>query len=374
MWTTLDGYRLRLPRSGNTLITAKSPGTGRQASLRRPAGRLDRSSVAFIGRVVRSSTRIGALRETWSDRRYPVFTADVNGRHYQTITGPSATPGELVILAVRPEVRRFSGELSDGRGHRIVQDSIYDWLLGQGLRDSRRLAAARQDAGEGIRDNRGQLPGLAGPPFANEPDISYIAAIGPRGTPRRVNVEIDTDPQNSRDHERRLIDNDPDSMHVFLRVHPITGRVLSRRVYDPDLHRGVRRAFPERPSLSLPVAFRRPGDPPPPSQVPIPRLQVRPIQRGQPWSWLVSSSGRLRQPRLIRVTSANIPRSAVPASPRPRGRQGQQVGLFDPARVPPRQGAGPVVLPPIPPRFRPPQQSLFPPTPGRPSREFEGFF
>ena len=109
MWTTLDGYRLRLPRSGNVLITAKSPGTGRQASLRRPDGSLDRASVRFIGQVVESSTRIGALRTTGSNRRCPVFTAEVNGRHYQTITGPSATAGELVILAVRPEVRRFSG-------------------------------------------------------------------------------------------------------------------------------------------------------------------------------------------------------------------------------------------------------------------------
>lgn len=325
MWTTLDGYRLRLPRSGNTLITAKSPETGRQASLRRPDGSLDRSAVRFMGKVVRGSTRIGALRETWSNRCHPVFTAEVNGRHYQTITGPSTTPGELVILAVRPEVRRFSGEFSDGRGHRIVQDSIYDWLLGQGLQDSQDLSAARQNAGEGIRDNRGQLPGLAGRPFTNDPDISYIAAIGPGGSPRRVNVEIDTDPKKSRAHERTLIANDPNSMHVFLRVHPRTGQVISRRVYDPARHRGVRvrTAVQERPSLSLPVAFRRPGDPPPSSsQGPTPRLPVQSIQGTQPWPWSVSPSGRPRRPRLIRGTPAH--------NPRPAG--GAQLGLFNRAR------------------------------------------
>jgi len=336
MWTTLDGYRLRLPRSGDVLITAQSPGTGRQASLRRPDGSLDPSSVRFLGQVVESSTRIGALRNTGSNRRCPVFTAEVNGRHYRTITGPSATPGELVILAVRPEVRRFSGEFSDGRGHRIVQDSIYDWLLSQGLDDSQNLSRAARDAGGGIRDNKGQLPGLSGPAFTAKPDLSYIAAIGPGGAPRRVNVEIDTKREKSRDHERRLIANDLDSMHVFLRVHPVTGRVISRRVYDPDRHRRARRAFHERASLSLPVAFRQPGAPPVSSaQAPTPRLPVQPILAGQPRSWLTSPAGRRLQPRWVRGTGLRNVRSATPASPRLPGSPGQQIGLFNPALIPP---------------------------------------
>jgi hypothetical protein len=271
MWTTLDGYRLRLPRSGNTLITVQSPGTGGQASLRRPDGSLDRSSVRFIGQVVRSSTRIGALRNTGANRRCPVFTAEVNGRHYQTITRPSATPGELVVLAVRPEVRRFSGEFSDGRGHRIVQDSIYDWLQSQGLQDSRQLPASAATGAGVILDNQTQVQGVGGRRrFPNRPDISYIAA-GPDGTQRRVNVEIDTTMQGSLNHERTLIRNDPNSMHVFVMVDPVTGRVLSRRVYDPNRDRVTHRARPHDASLTLPspVAGRQPLPSTPPPRLPV---------------------------------------------------------------------------------------------------------
>lgn len=357
MWTTLDGYRLRLPRSGNTVITAQSPGTGRQASLRRPDGSLDPSSVRFIGRVVESSTRIGALRNTGTNRRCPVFTADVNGRHYQTITRPSRTPGELVILAVRPEVRRFSGEFSDGIGHRIAQNRVYQWLRRQGLQDSKvldRTNPAAAAARDGIRDNRQQIVGLSGAPQPNDPDISYPGFISP-GDLRRVNVEIDTDPKAQTDHINTLTTNDPHSMHVFRLVDEYTGRILRTQVWDPRLQ-GFRPNVP--PGWRLP----RPGA----------------IQGSLP----LQASPRRQRPRR---TPPPPPRTSGtqlglfgprPAPPPPPGTPGAQLGLFDPGRVPPRQGSGPVVLPPIPTRFRSPQQPLFPVLPRRPLREFEleGFF
>ncbi len=175
-----------------------------------------------------------------------------------------------VILAVRPEVRRFSGEFSDGRGHRIVQDSIYDWLQSQGLQDSRLLPAGATGTGV-ILDNQLQIQGVSGQrSFPNRPDISYVAA-GPGGTQRRVNVEIDTTIQGSLNHERTLIRNDPNSMHVFVMVDPVTGQVLSRRIYDPARDRGTRRARLHDASLTLPspVAQRQPAPGTPPPRLPV---------------------------------------------------------------------------------------------------------
>ena len=344
MWATLDGYQLRLPRSGNVLITAQSPGTGRRASLRRPDGSLAPSSVRFIGRVVGSSTRIGALRGTGPNRRCPVFTAEVNGRHYQTVTGPSATPGELVILAVRPEVRRFSGEFSDGRGHRIVQDSIYDWLVSRGLQHSDLLSTAAKQAGEGIRDNQAQLRGLQGRPFPNKPDISYIAA-GPGGRPRRVNVEIDTDPRVSTNHERTLIANDPTSMHVFVVVDPISGRVLNRRVYDPVRDRVTRTTRPHTATLSLPAPLQRQGSLLPRTSLRAPRSRPR-VQTARPGEGAV--------PRNL-AGLRFLPMSGGRPFPSSRGTPGPQLG-------PAQQSL----------QF-PAQQSLFPRGPRR-ELEWEGFF
>lgn len=119
-------------------------------------------------------------------------------------------------------LRRTSAEYSDSFGHSIAQTAITQQLMQHGLP----LATGPNDT-RGIRYNQTQVVGRHGSRTNNRPDISYLSASG------RVNIEIDSDQQASQDHQRTLIENDPDSRHIFLITDPRTGQVTERRIYNP---------------------------------------------------------------------------------------------------------------------------------------------
>lgn len=249
MWRTLDGHALRLPRSGRVAIAAPSHLTGGRASLLRPGGEPDPAAIRFVGRLARNAVREGTRRGPLTGRPYSAFEAEVAGRRYTLLARPSPGGGAATLAAIEPERGRFSGEFSDGIGHRRAQNRIYDWLSRQGLQDVsvlERTDPAAVARGEGIRDNRGQLIGLGGgPPMPNDPDVSYPGYIAP-GDLRRVNVEIDTTVPGRQGHIDTLTRNDPNSMHIFMLVDPITGRPLERHVWDPRLQRLIRVARNQR--------------------------------------------------------------------------------------------------------------------------------
>lgn len=127
-----------------------------------------------------------------------------------------------------------SAERSESPAHASAALSILRTLTRQGGR----LATA--DSGGGIRYNRAQI-GNNGHVFDNKPDVSYIGRVGNQNM--RVNVEVDTTPQGSRAHERQLIRQDPNSMHIFVQVDE-RGQPIAQRIYDPRVHNvpGRRRA------------------------------------------------------------------------------------------------------------------------------------
>lgn len=309
MWTTLDGHVLRLPRSGRVAIAATSHLTGGRASLLRPGGEPDPAALRLVGRLARNAVLEGTRRGPVTGRRYSAFEAEAGGRRYTLLARPGRNGGATTLAAIEPETGPFSGEFSDGIGHRRAQNRIYDWLRRQGLQDSRVLERTNPAAaalGDGIRDNRHQIVGLSGPTRPNEPDISYPGYIGP-GDLRRVNIEIDTTPEGQRDHIRTVLANDQRSMHIFQLVDPITGRTLSRQVWDPRIQDFIPNARPNRrlprPGViqgSLPLAAPRATMPPPPPMPPSPPGGGGGVTRGTQLSLPL-------RPRSTRGTQLGLP-------------------------------------------------------------------
>jgi hypothetical protein len=79
-----------------------------------------------------------------------------------------------------------------------------------------------------------------------KPDISYWDPLARQ----RVNVEIDTVPRVSRDHQRQLRAFDPRARNIFLVIDPRTGAIRETRISDPRVRPGriVRSSSP--PTLS----------------------------------------------------------------------------------------------------------------------------
>jgi hypothetical protein len=76
-------------------------------------------------------------------------------------------------------------------------------------------------------DRRGRVLG------PNKPDASYISARG-----ERVNIELDTDVQQSLRHSADL-NRDRRARNIYLIIHPTTGEVIGGRIREPG-HRNER--------------------------------------------------------------------------------------------------------------------------------------
>jgi hypothetical protein len=74
----------------------------------------------------------------------------------------------------------------------------------------------------------------------NRPDIQAT-----RGR-RRFNIEVDTNPDDSRHHQRVITAHDPHTRGLFLVIDPRTGRLVQRRHYDPATGRTTVVRWPSR--------------------------------------------------------------------------------------------------------------------------------
>ena len=110
-----------------------SPADGPRSCV--PGGEPDPAAVRFVGQLARNAVREGTRRSPVTGRPYPAFEAEVGGRRYTLLTRPGRDGAAATLAAIVPERGRFSGEFSDGVGHRKAQNRVYDWLSRQGLQD-----------------------------------------------------------------------------------------------------------------------------------------------------------------------------------------------------------------------------------------------
>jgi len=106
--------------------------------------------------------------------------------------------------------------------------SIYHWARIARIRD---LLRAR-----GWTDIRVDQPQVADGVVVgqNRPDIQ---AVSPGR--QRVNVEVDTDPRESDQHQRVIVRNDPLARGIFIVINPRTGSIEEVRRYDPRTQRTI---------------------------------------------------------------------------------------------------------------------------------------
>jgi hypothetical protein len=125
--------------------------------------------------------------------------------------------------------------------------SIYHWRWVARLRNALRRAGysdIRVDQQQvAVRNGRLVVVGN------NRPDIQAV-----RGG-RRINVEVDTNPVDSRLHQRVIMRRDPRAQGVFVVIDPQSGRVVQARRYNPTTRQTtlVRRPFPTRPAAAARV-------------------------------------------------------------------------------------------------------------------------
>jgi hypothetical protein len=253
MATTLDGYRLGLGCQALKGLLGRLRESGLRDLVRAHyRGGMAGAVARAVAELAAGAYRSGVLRDR-GGQAFAVFTAQARGQTYHLVAR-AAGAATFEVLSVRR--RGGEAELSDGYGHRVVQNMVVDLLRAQGLD----LATDNSPLDYGIRDNRGQVSQAGVRIKGNMPDVSYVDARG-----RRVNVEIDTDGKKSLKHEAALIHNDDQAMHIFAVVDPRTGEIKGTRVYDPAL--GKRPAVPGGRTLDLPPPARkgRPRVPPKPA-------------------------------------------------------------------------------------------------------------
>lgn len=250
MATTLDGYRLGLGCQALKGLLGRLRESGLRDLVRAHyRGGMAGAVARAVAELAAGAYRSGVLRDR-GGQAFAVFTAQARGQTYHLVAR-AAGAGSFQVLSVRR--RGTEGELSDGYGHRVVQNMVVDLLRAQGLD----LATDNSPLDYGIRDNRRQVTQAGVRIKGNMPDVSYVDARG-----RRVNVEIDTDGKKSLKHEDNLIRADKKAMHIFAVVDPRTGEIIQTRVYDPVLGKQ-----PPRRTLDLPPPARkgRPRVPPKPA-------------------------------------------------------------------------------------------------------------
>lgn len=104
MWTTSDGHELTLHQSRLAPITSQLRRPELKELVRRNyQGNLKAAVVRSVGQLARNAHRTGNLRHRKSNRRYPVFTAGLNGREYEIITSPiDSTQNAIISVSAGP--------------------------------------------------------------------------------------------------------------------------------------------------------------------------------------------------------------------------------------------------------------------------------
>jgi hypothetical protein len=114
MWTTPDGYVLRLPRSGIMKIISRLQDSGlKDLAESHDHGNLEVGIASSVGQLAKSARRTGSAYHEKTRQKYPIFTALANGGKYLILTRP-LTIRQNAILFVRFEPRVGSPESKNG--------------------------------------------------------------------------------------------------------------------------------------------------------------------------------------------------------------------------------------------------------------------
>lgn len=176
-------------------------------------GNLKGAIVRSIQQLTQNARYAGNLRCNKSGKRYQVFVADIGGKNYQIIAQPLDSQQNLII-AIRSQITDTSIEEESGRGHSRVHVAIDNYL--RNLRIAPRWGKAQIHSQNTRQTNR-----------QNKPDLSYVDRAG-----KRVNIEIDTSDKRSHTHDKNQT-WDPGAKHIYYVVGPESGKVISRRTWDP---------------------------------------------------------------------------------------------------------------------------------------------
>jgi len=104
MWTTSDGYILRLPRSGLIKILSRLQDSGLNDLIRsNHNGNVLEGIVSSIGHLAKNARRTDNVRHAKSHQKYSVFTAQVNGGKYLILARPlTIRQNAIVFVSYEP--------------------------------------------------------------------------------------------------------------------------------------------------------------------------------------------------------------------------------------------------------------------------------
>jgi hypothetical protein len=216
-------------------------------------GNLKGAIARSIQQLTQNARYAGNLRCNKSGKRYQVFAADIGAQNYQIFTQPLDSKHNLII-AIRSQTTDSNIQEESRRGHSRVQVAIDNYLHGQGI-DPRWGKAQVHSKSNSV--NR-----------QNKPDISYVDRSG-----QRVNIEIDTSDKRSHLHDKNQT-WDPGAKHIYYVVGPESGKVISKRTWDPVKNKWDDKKYANQ-GVHLSNVVRgiegKPTPPPPPKMPPTNR-------------------------------------------------------------------------------------------------------
>jgi hypothetical protein len=210
---TEDGRKLLLTDAGMRKLVDSLPEEPQLKALVKSNfnGNLKGAIARTVQQLTKNARYSGNLRCN-SGKKYQVFTADIGGENYQIFTQQLDSKQNLII-AIRSQTTATNLEEESGRGHSRVQVAIDNYLHSLGI-DPRWGKSQVHSKNSSV--NRQQ-----------KPDISYVDRAG-----QRVNIEIDTSDKRSHIHDKNQ-KWDPGAKHIYYVVAPESGKVISRRTWDP---------------------------------------------------------------------------------------------------------------------------------------------
>ena len=121
MWTTPDGYILRLPRSGLTKIISRLPDSGLRDLLGSDLnGNLRREVVNSIGQLARAAHHTGDAYHAKSRKKYPMFTARLGGGNFVILTRPLAIKQSAIVFVHPAPEAAAEKPRTNGSAKRII--------------------------------------------------------------------------------------------------------------------------------------------------------------------------------------------------------------------------------------------------------------
>jgi hypothetical protein len=205
--------------SGTTVTTDE----GRRLVLDRVRVRrlLTRFGRSVLRDMLRSAGEPRTVIYRRTGQRFLLFSGRSDARRFWIFTRPVGG-GDARVVAIRELQPESEGE---GYWHREWQQQLVNQLgYRHGLTPV--WSGDRTGAPGVVRDSMPQIVGSTAH-GDNKPDHSYVAADG-----RRVNVEIDTHPDNSAYHMRNLTRRDLGGVHVGIMLNA-DGTAKATYVYDP---------------------------------------------------------------------------------------------------------------------------------------------